>query len=235
MPLRPDVGVVVVAAGRSRRAGGGEPKQFRSVAGVPVLLRALRPFLAHPEVGRVVVVLPESAVTAPPEWLVPLLGDRLRTVAGGEERADSVRAGLAALEGGWPVAVVHDGARPFVDAGVLDRVIGLARAGRSAIAAVPLSDTLKESVADGAEPLIGRTVPRDRLWRAQTPQAFPAELLARALEAARARGAEPTDDAAAVEALGEAVVLVPDRTTNFKITTADDFRLADLLAGAGLP
>lgn len=235
MRSQPDVGVVVVAAGRSRRAGAGEPKQFRSVAGVPVLLRALRPFLAHPEVGRVVVVLPAAAVAAPPEWLAAVIGDRLHVVAGGEERADSVRAGLGALGAGWPVAVVHDGARPFVDAGVLDRVIALARAGRAAIAAVPLSDTLKEAVATGDEPVIGRTVPRDRLWRAQTPQAFPAPLLARALEAARLRGAEPTDDAAAVEALGEPVVLVTDRTTNLKITTPDDFRLADLLAGAGSP
>lgn len=230
VPSRPDVGVVIVAAGRSRRAGAGEPKQFRLVGGVPVLLRALRPFLSHPDVGRVVAVLSDDAVTSPPDWLAPLIGERLRLVAGGAERADSVRAGLASLGNDWPVTVVHDGARPFVDPGVLDQVIVLARAGRSAIAAVPLSDTLKESAATSESPVIARTVPRERLWRAQTPQAFPTALLVRALEAARVGGLEPTDDAAAVEAVGEAVALVTDRTTNLKITTSDDFRLAEALA-----
>lgn len=233
MPSRPDVGVVVVAAGRSQRAGGDVPKQFREVAGVPVLLRALRPFLAHRDVGRVVAVLPADAVAAPPAWLAPFVGERLRLVTGGVERADSVERGLELLGSEWPITAVHDGARPFVDPGVFDRLVAIARQGRAAIAAIPVSDTLKEATDGAAEPTIARTVPRERLWRAQTPQVFPRELLARALAAARAGGQWPTDDAAAVEALGEPVTLVRDRATNLKITTPDDFLLAALLAARG--
>src|SRR3990172_6491347 len=93
VPSRRDVGAIVVAAGRGSRLGG-EPKQFRPVAGVPLLLRALRPFLAHPEVGPVVAVLPAEAVAAPPDWLPGVLGDRLTLIARGFERADPARARL---------------------------------------------------------------------------------------------------------------------------------------------
>ncbi len=233
VPSRPDVGVVVVAAGQSRRAGGATPKQFREVGGVPVLLRALRPFLAHPEVGRVVAVLPAETIASPPSWLVPLLGGRLLLTAGGGERVDSVRNGINALGDGWPITAVHDGARPFMDPGVFDQLIALARQGRAAIAATPVTDTLKLATDEGGEPTVARTVARDRLWSAHTPQVFPSHLLARALAAVWPTGSEPTDDAAAVEALGEPVALVLDRSTNLKITTPDDFRLAELWAARG--
>ncbi len=234
MPSRPDVGVVVVAAGRSRRVGGATPKQFREIGGVPVLLRALRPFLAHPAVGRVVAVLPAETVASPPAWLAPFVGERLHLVAGGDERVDSVRNGLDALGDAWPITAVHDGARPFVDPGVFDQLIALARQGRAAIAAIPVSDTLKLASEDPGQPTVVRTVPRDGLWRAHTPQVFPRQLLARALSAPWLAGGHPTDDAAAVEALGEPVALVMDRSTNLKITTPDDFSLAELMAARGL-
>src|SRR5205823_10934892 len=94
---RPDVGVVIVAAGAGARAGPGEPKQFRPILGVPMLLRALRPFTSHPDVGHVVVALPAGFETRPPDWLGKLVGERLVLVAGGATRAHSVRAGLSAL------------------------------------------------------------------------------------------------------------------------------------------
>src|SRR5437762_7210698 len=93
----PDVGVVIVAAGAGARAGPGEPKQFRPIHGVPMLLRALRPFTSHPDVGHVVVALPAGFETRPPDWLAKLVGERLALVAGGATRAQSVRAGLRAL------------------------------------------------------------------------------------------------------------------------------------------
>src|SRR5205823_10732784 len=93
----PDVGVVVVAAGAAVRAGPGEPKQFRPILGVPMLLRALRPFTSHPDVVQVVVVVPAGFDARPPEWLGKLVGDRLVLVAGGATRAQSVRAGLGGL------------------------------------------------------------------------------------------------------------------------------------------
>ena len=166
---RPDVAVVIVAAGAGVRAGPGEPKQFRPILGVPMLLRALRPFLSHPEVDHVVVTLPAGHAEHPPEWLGKLTGDRLRVVAGGRTRSDSVRAGLGALGRDVEIVLVHDGARPFVSRETIDGVIARARAGVGAIAAIPVGDTIK----DVEQERITRTVARERLWRAQTPQGFP--------------------------------------------------------------
>lgn len=220
----PDAGVVIVAAGAGVRAGPGEPKQFRPILGVPMLLRALRPFTSHPAVAQVVVALPGVYVERPPDWLSKLLGERLVLVPGGDTRARSVRAGLAALPGDVRVVLVHDAARPFVSRGTIDAVLARARAGVGAVAALPVGDTLKE-VEDVR--IVG-TVPRDRLWRAQTPQGFPRHML----EAAYARLTDraPTDDAALCEAAGFPVEVVLDGPENLKVTTADDFRIAEALA-----
>ena len=221
--------MVVVAAGQGGRFGGDVPKQFLPVGGVPVLLRALRPFAGHPEVARVVVVLAPPHAERPPAFLAPLAGAGLTIVAGGRERADSVAAGLRALGAECEVVLVHDGARPFVERRVIDAVIAHARAGDGAVAAVPVSDTLKEQAA-GDPTLVSRTLSRERLWRAQTPQGFPRRLLEDAYS--RAHDATVTDDAALVEACGAAVRLVPDTSRNFKITTRDDLSLAEALAAS---
>lgn len=217
--------MVVVAAGQGRRAGGGTPKQFREIAGVPMVLHAVRPFAAHPDVAEVAVVLPPDVVAAPPAWLRALGGEGVRLVPGGAERCDSVAAGLAGLAPACQVVLVHDGARPFPSRATIDAVIAEARAGRAALAAIPVTDTIKE--AAGADRRVARTVPRERLWRAQTPQGFPRALLERAH---RGRPPGATDDAALVEALGEPVVLVPDDAANLKVTTEADFVLAEALA-----
>lgn len=225
-----DVGVVVVAAGQGSRFGGEVPKQFLEVGGVPVLLRALRPFVSHPEVAQVVVVLPPPHAERPPAFLAALESESLNIVAGGAERSQSVGAGLRALRGECEVVLVHDGARPFVERRVIDAVIAHARAGDGAIAAVPVSDTLKQQAA--ADPTrVERTVPRDGLWRAQTPQGFPRRLLEEAY--ARAGATHATDDASLVEAFGRAVRIVPDTPRNLKITTRDDLALAEALAASG--
>ena len=223
--------MVVVAAGQGSRLGGDLPKQFLPVGGVPVLLRALRPFVDHPEVARVVVVLAPAHVDPPPEFLAPYLGATLTLATGGRERADSVAAGLRALGAACEVVLVHDGARPFVERRVIDAVIAHARAGEGAVAAVPVSDTIKEETP-GDPTLVARTVPRERLWRAQTPQGFPRRLLEAAYGRAAPAGSA-TDDAGLVEACGGRVRLVPDTPRNLKITTRDDLALADALAAAG--
>jgi 2-C-methyl-D-erythritol 4-phosphate cytidylyltransferase len=225
-----DVGVVLVAAGQGTRFGGGLPKQYRLLQGVPVLLHALRHFTAHPEVRQVAVVVPPADAASPPEFLREVAGGPVTLVAGGAERSDSVAAGLAALGASCEVVLVHDAARPFVSRDVIDAVIAHARRGDGAIAAVPLSDTLKEAAEDDGT-RVARTVPRDRLWRAQTPQGFPRALLVSALDAARRRGLAVTDDAMLVESQGGTVRLVPDTPRNLKITTADDLALAERLAG----
>jgi 2-C-methyl-D-erythritol 4-phosphate cytidylyltransferase len=142
-----------------------------------------------------------------------------------------VRAGLAALSAECVVVLVHDGARPFVDRQVIDTVILHARRGEGAVPAVPLSDTLKEVARDDPTRIV-RTRPRARLWRAQTPQAFPRKVLEEAHARAARLGHRATDDAALVEAVGVTVRLVADSSRNIKITTLEDLALAQLLAGA---
>jgi len=210
------------------RAGppADEPKQFRSILGVPMLLRALRPFTSHPDVALVVIAVPARVAARPPEWLATLVGERLALVAGGASRAQSVRAGLAALPAGAGVVLVHDGARPFVSRETIDAVIAKARAGVGAIAAVPLNDTVKE-VVEGSR--ITKTVAREHLWRAQTPQGFPRDMIERAY-ALLANGDAASDDATLCERAGLPVEVVPDTAYNFKVTTADDFRIAEALA-----
>jgi 2-C-methyl-D-erythritol 4-phosphate cytidylyltransferase len=226
-----DVGVVVVAAGRGTRLGGETPKQYQPIGGVPMVLRAVRPFTTHPEVVQVALVLPLADAEAPPAFLRGVAGAGLVVVAGGAERADSVAAGLRVLGPECTVILVHDAARPFVERSVIDAVITHARAGEGAVAAVPLSDTLKEATADDPT-RVARTVSRDGLWRAQTPQGFPRAVLERAHAAADpALGA--TDDAALVERTGVPVRLVPDSPRNMKVTTSEDMALAELLVGRG--
>lgn len=225
----PDVGVVLAAGGVGERAGPGGPKQFRPIAGVPMLLRALRPFAQHPRVRQIVVALPAAWAATPPPWLGELLGERLVVVAGGATRADSVAAGLEALAPACRVVLVHDAARPFVSTDEIDAVIAAADRGVGAVSALPLSDTLKQADAEGR---VTATVPRAALWRAQTPQGFPRVVLEDAYRHARERGglAGATDDASLVEAAGGRVDVVPGRSTNFKVTTADDFMLAEAVA-----
>ena len=193
-------------------------------------MRALRQFIGHPEVRQVVVALPPGYAERPPDWLGKLRGERLEFVPGGAQRVDSVRAALAALPDDATIILIHDAARPFVSRETIDAVIARARAGVGAIAAVPTSDTLKE-VDQG--PRITRTVDRERIWRAQTPQGFPREMLRDAyaqLGGGTANGGAPSDDAEVCERAGFPVELIPDSPYNFKITTPDDFRIAEALA-----
>ncbi len=217
-----------MAAGRGERLGGVR-KQYRPIAGVPMVLRALRPFVAHPEVLHAVIVLPPDDAAAPPAFLADLAGPSLALVAGGPERTDSVGAGLRALAAACTIVLVHDAARPFADADVIGAVIREARAGYGAVAAVPVTDTVKEVAGDESRRVL-RTVPRDGLWRAQTPQGFPRELLAAAYEQGLRDGVGATDDAALVERLGGEVRIVPDSPRNIKVTTAEDLEWAELWA-----
>lgn len=218
---------MLVAAGRGERAGAGEPKQFRPIAGVPMLLRALRPFASHPDIGQIVIALPQTDAAAPPHWLQQALGERVSAVAGGETRRQSVARALLAVKRGAAVILVHDAARPFVTRETIDAVIAIARSGDGAVAAVPESDTLKTAGPDG---LITGTLSRAGLWRAQTPQGFPRAMLEEAHANAADDGA--TDDAMLVEQHGHRVRIVPDSPLNLKITSAQDFVLADALAGS---
>jgi 2-C-methyl-D-erythritol 4-phosphate cytidylyltransferase len=224
-----DVGVVIVAAGGGTRAGGeGEQlKQFRWVAGKPMLLHSVQEFQRRADVAMVVCVLPKRYVGDPPPWLFQADLDRLLISVGGRERGDSVYFGLEDLPPEVRVVLVHDAARPLVDAGTIDRVVQAAREGRGALAALPVVDTLKEVDDDGR---VVRTVERSRLWRAQTPQGFPRDMIEHAHRVARAERVSATDDAALCERLGLPVAVVQGSERLLKVTRDADFALAEALA-----
>jgi 2-C-methyl-D-erythritol 4-phosphate cytidylyltransferase len=222
--------VVIVAAGSGSRTGTPELKQFRWVAGKPMLLHAVHAFQRRPDVALVVCVLPRSHAGDPPPWLFQADLDRLLVSAGGRVRGESVWNGLEDLPEGVAVAVIHDAARPLVTDRTIDAVIAEARRGRGAVAALPVVDTLKEADADGH---VLRTVERTGLWRAQTPQAFPREMIEHAYVQARRDGVTATDDAALCERLGLPVVLVRGSERALKITEEADFVRAEQLASLG--
>jgi 2-C-methyl-D-erythritol 4-phosphate cytidylyltransferase len=221
-----DVGVVIVAAGSGTRAGGNELKQLRWVAGKPMLLHSVQAFHARSDVAMVICVLPRALCGDPPPWLFQCDTDRLLLALGGRTRGESVWNGLEDLPEEARVVLVHDAARPLVAAATIERVIAAARAGSGAAAAVPVVDTLKE-VGDGGR--IVRTVPREHLWRAQTPQGFPRDMIERAYADARAAGVEASDDAALCERLGFSVVVVQGSERALKITDERDFARAEQL------
>jgi 2-C-methyl-D-erythritol 4-phosphate cytidylyltransferase len=221
-----DVGVVIVAAGRGMRVGSTELKQLRWVAGKPMLLHSVQEFHRRADVAMVVCVLPKGYAGDPPPWLFQCDVDRLLLSVGGQERGESVAHGMEDLPAEARIVLVHDAARPLIDAGTVERVISEARAGRGAVAALPVVDTLKEVDDTGR---IVRTVERTRLWRAQTPQGFPREMLETAYRDARAARVTATDDAALCERLGYPVVVVRGSERALKITDEADFARAEAL------
>ena len=216
---------LIVAAGRGTRAGPGGPKQYRTLGGMTVLRRTLLAFVTHRGIDTVQVVIhPDdlAAYKASAKGLPKLLPPCF----GGETRQASVAAGLEALKAVRPARVlIHDGARPLVSADIIERSIAALDTHQGALVALALTDTLR--TAKGG--LAGATVPRDGLWRAQTPQAFRYEAI---LDAHRkAQGADLTDDVAVATAAGIDVTIIEGHETNLKITSADDLKLAERLLG----
>ena len=211
---------LIVAAGRGTRFGGDLPKQYLPLGGATVLRHAVNAFAAHPRIAGVLVAIrPEDRA----------LFDRavaglsvLPPVPGGAERQDSVRLGLEALAAHKPERVlIHDGARPFPDTALIDRVIdGLDKA-PAAIPALPLGDTVKR-VEEGR---IRETVDRSQLWRAQTPQGFHFDAILAAHR--QMTGHVLTDDAAVAEAAGLMPLIVAGSEENLKVTTAEDLAAAE--------
>lgn len=221
---------LIVAAGRGSRAGPGAPKQYRDLAGEPVLRHTLRAFSSHPRVDSVLAVIHaedraafDNAATDLPGLLPP--------VTGGDTRQASVLFGLEALEGRAPDAVlIHDGARPFVSDRLIDDTIEALETHRGAMPGLPVADTLRHSHNGFA----GDAVSREGLWRAQTPQAFRyPSILAAHRDARRSGNTSYTDDVAVAAAAGIDVSVVPGDEDNFKITSAEDLmRATRMLAGA---
>ncbi len=219
---------LVVAAGRGRRFGGEAPKQYATLGGRPLLSHGLAAFARHPAIDAVRAVIHPDDRGLYDEAARGL--SLMAPVDGGASRQDSVRLGLESLAGRPPERVlIHDGARPFVDGGLIDRVLaGLARA-PGALAALPVTDTLKRG--DGAR--VAGTLERAGLWRAQTPQGFRfPEILAAHRAAADTPGL--TDDAAVAERAGLEVLLVEGSPANLKVTTPEDLARAERWLAGGM-
>ena len=219
---------IVPAAGRGSRFGGEVPKQYLAVAGRPLIEHALRALLSHPVVEGVVVALGASDARWP-GW-ESLEGKPVRTCIGGDERAASVLAGLAALPESVRAddfVLVHDAARPNLAFDDLEQLLTRGRGDPvGAILAAPVRDTLKRAGDDGG---IDGTEPRERLWRALTPQLFRRFQLTRALEAAHDGGLAVTDESMAMERQGHRPLLVEGREDNLKVTTPADLALFEFI------
>jgi 2-C-methyl-D-erythritol 4-phosphate cytidylyltransferase/2-C-methyl-D-erythritol 2,4-cyclodiphosphate synthase len=214
---------VIVAAGAGLRAGGEVPKQYRLLAGKPVLRRTVAAFLGHPGIARVQVVIGEGH-----EALYEAAVDGLGLpppVIGGATRQASVRRGLEALAPDPPrLVLIHDAARPFVAHETISHVIACLDRHQAVIPALPVADTLKRAAAN----IVLGTAERAGLWAAQTPQGFHYATICQAHRlAGDAAGIEFTDDAAIAEWAGLEVAIVPGTPDNRKITTADDLKEAE--------
>ncbi|MPL79202.1 Bifunctional enzyme IspD/IspF [bioreactor metagenome] len=213
------VAVIIVAAGRGSRAGGGEPKQWRDLAGVPVLARTVSAFRG---IGRITVVLhPDDMVRG-----IALFGGTVTLVAGGETRDASVRAALESLAGsGVEKVLIHDGARPLVPRAVIAGVLDALDTAPAAAPALAVTDALWR----GTEGRVSGTENREGLYRAQTPQGF---RFAQILAAHRAHPGGAADDVEVARAAGLTVDITPGSEDNLKITFAEDFARARAILAA---
>jgi len=216
------VGVVIVAAGRGDRMGTSVPKQLLDLGGRPLLQHSVRLFDRHPAVSELVVVLPSDRLADAAKLVGPTMRS-CRVVGGGVRRQDSVVAGAGALSDRVDVVLIHDAARPFADDQVIERVLAGVAARGAAVPAVSARDTVKQR--DAASGCVSRTLSRDDIWLAQTPQGFRRDVLAAAF-AEGERGGEATDEAMLAERAGLPVAIVEGDARNVKITTPDDLAAA---------
>ena len=213
-------GVVIVAAGSGRRMGGGVPKQFRLLEGLPVLGRTINMFAEALRGVEIAVVLPAGRVNFWRDFAARFDIAPHKCVAGGEERFHSVRAGVAALSPSVDLVAVHDGVRPLATAELVRRCFDCAATNGTAVPVVALADSCRRVTPDGGS----HPEDRSQLRLVQTPQVFSADILRTAYE--RDYAAEFTDDATLVERMGVAVTLCEGERTNLKLTEPDDFAIA---------
>ncbi|HOA75410.1 MAG TPA: 2-C-methyl-D-erythritol 4-phosphate cytidylyltransferase [Phycisphaerae bacterium] len=227
----PKVAVVIVAAGKGKRFNGGkENKVFAKIDGRPLFLRSVEQFVNRDDVCQTILVISaadEDEVKSKYGANLGFLG--VQRAIGGATRADSVAAGLALVREDADLIAIHDAARPCVSTEMIDRVFAEAAKTGAAILAAPLQGTIKR--ASGAN-VVDKTIPRENLWEAQTPQVFKASIIREAYNRRTELGQEPTDDAQLVEATGHPVALVRSDFSNLKITVREDLQLATAILKA---
>ncbi len=215
------IGAVIVAAGRGRRAGGGQPKQWRHLCGKAVAQHAMQAFADHPALRELVLVVHPDDETTDLWPRTP----KARVVTGGATRSASVLAGLQELEGAVDAVLIHDAARPCVSAPVIDGVIEALRTSTAAAPALPVVDALWI----GANGRVSGTAKRDGLFRAQTPQGFHLQAI---LDAHIAHPEGATDDVEVARRAGLDVVITAGHDDNLKITSPEDFARAEAILKA---
>jgi 2-C-methyl-D-erythritol 4-phosphate cytidylyltransferase len=224
--------VILPAAGRSSRFGGGEKKPFAPLEGRAVWLRAADLFVTRPDVCQcVVVVAKEDQETFRARFGAEMARWKIRVADGGGERFESVANALSVLTAEADFVAVHDAARPCTPPALIDDVFARAAETGAALLAVPVSDTVKRDDGKGR---VHATVPRQGLWLAQTPQVFRRDWLTEAYAGRHRLGRDLTDDAQLIEAAGHPVHLVAGSAANLKITTPEDLALAGAILRARL-
>ncbi|MBF0381508.1 MAG: 2-C-methyl-D-erythritol 4-phosphate cytidylyltransferase [Magnetococcales bacterium] len=224
---------LVLAAGVGRRFGGELPKQYQTLAGHPVLWYSLKVLQDHPQVDAIVPVIAKDGQDLWQEVMVDevaAFSKLKKPVPGGTERQFSVANGLASLnldKNRW--VAIHDGARPMLSRGLLDRLFAARNRGDALLAALQASDTIKQVAQDG---LVKTTLNRDEIWMAQTPQMFRYGVIMEAHHQAAKAGFMGTDDVSLLEWLGKPVVAIAGESANMKITKAEDLPLAEFLLRA---
>lgn len=228
------VAVIIPAAGHSTRFGGLEKKPFVSLDGRPIWQRAAELFWNRPDVSRVYIVVGPSDLDEFRARFGHMLAfTNAQVVTGGAERFESVANALAEIPDDVHLVAIHDAVRPLTPVRSIDAAFRIAAETGAALLAVPLADTLKR--VDSESNVVRETIPRAGLWQAQTPQVFRRDWLAAAYAARSSFPGTITDDCQLVEALGHEVHVVEGSALNFKITTKDDFHLAEAILQSRTP
>jgi 2-C-methyl-D-erythritol 4-phosphate cytidylyltransferase len=224
------VSAVIVAAGKGIRMNDTVLKQYMPLAGRPVLSHTLAVFDGCNLISKIFLVVPPKDFDYCRNNIFPMLKKKINLVAGGKERQDSVYNGLIAVGENNGIVIIHDGVRPLVNKEMIESCVREAIKHGACIIGVPVQETLKRISRSGD---IEKTIERNNIWLAQTPQAFQYEILRKAHENARLKGHAGTDDAFLVEQMGTPVKIIKGNKNNIKITTREDLRLAEAILQAG--
>jgi len=219
------ISAIIVAGGKGERLGANLPKQFLNLSGKPILRWAVEKISVCPKITEIAVVVPEQYINLARQIFPE---PEIKLVSGGNERQDSVFAGLFACSQSAQWILIHDGVRPFPSKNLIERVIESAEKYGGAVPGLAMKETIKEVEPKSSKAL--STVDRARLYSIQTPQVFRRDLIISAYQRAVNLGFYATDDAGIVEWNGGEVVVVSGEETNLKITTSLDFKLAELIA-----
>lgn len=226
------VSAIIVAAGKGTRMGPNVDKIFLEIAGRPVIAHTWARFVEARCVDEIILVVRDGMQPAFEELAIAYtLSKPYRLIPGGAERQDSVWNGLQAVSPDTEIVAIQDGARPCTSEAVIAATVEAARESGAAVAAQPVTDTIKES-SDGKT--VARTLDRSRLWAVQTPQTFHVEIIQNALAEVRKRGLHVTDDTAACDVIGQKVQLVSSAQPNPKVTRPEDIPYIELLLKVGV-